>query len=427
MNFMLRKSAVAAMCFGIAMTSVSLIPSDAQAQLFQRLFNRNCCPPPPCCVQSDYGWQHGSYSGYYSDSNMSYGGFATEGTYSSIQSRTMIGLSATNTGEFGTQRANATINQDASIGTNNQVNANQSTSGNVVFGSPAPNQSSSSAQMPQENPAASTKTNMTTPQSPQTRQQEGSSTESSSTPEIQDSHGSEYRQEDGRELTQLVAGKMYLGNQCVIQLAEMAQNRAENDEIKKLADELVSHHSDWNQKLRQFIPSSVVEDGINESEPIVSSGRDDSQIRGDNEATTDNSSEENRVRVGRVDYDSQVSPLVQKICEMEKSAFANAQETLRQEMEGVSGDEFERKLINLQCMKHQEMLACLKAIDQQDVGELNDIVDQAISQVENHLNRVEEIKSSLDTKATDRDDQLPGLESEDQRNTSGETENIDNA
>ncbi|MFG0265921.1 MAG: DUF4142 domain-containing protein [Rhodopirellula sp. JB055] len=161
---------------------------------------------------------------------------------------------------------------------------------------------------------------------------------------------------DGRQhqptVTQAIVQKLQKANENEIELAKMAMQKTDHDELKQLTQTIVRDHEAINQKLRQF-------------------------------------SKQNQVG-------SQGQRVPAQLCQIAEQACDNAMKMTKDMLTRYEGQDFQMAFLGQQCVAHTMMLAELKAIESTGPQELQPIAQEAISKVEKHLEKAKQLAKKLE-------------------------------
>ncbi len=401
------KSIFLTLGFFVALTlaAMTIIPEKADAQLFSRLFQRRCCPQPcpqpcpPCCIaQPVSNYSSNNYGTYGRGGNFIYGsgnfsnnpGMASE--YDASVSQNQSGVD----GNIGHPITDSTVNEfdngdnTAPVAWNNDSYVGQTQQDNLTDGSTNPRFGDAASQ--EKQPA------FTQPrgQSPQL----DSSGQQIQTGSVEDQN---------QIFTSIYAGKLFLANQCTIELSRIAEEKSTNDDVKQFAEKLGQAHQQLNEKLRSLAPNEIVsafpkndDDGSNRDSALTGNNSVVDQRQIDEAGQVPSSG---RTTVGRASYDTPTGSIVQKLAQIEHQAAKNGLESVKRMLTESSEQEFDMGFVGIEIASQTQMLAQLEAIKDVGSDELQQIVSSATQSVSSHLEEARKLARKLADERTpdDRD------------------------
>lgn len=156
----------------------------------------------------------------------------------------------------------------------------------------------------------------------------------------------------GNKLNYAIASCLLDHNQAEVDLAKIAVDHAKNDEVKQFAQQMVEDHSEMVAKLQKFIGSNQPND-----------------------------------RRSQIDH---------KINE-------RCAESMRKELEGKSGQEFDACYIGSQIAGHMHAMAALEVLTDETSGDLHGIVKDAKPVVEKHLKHAKDLMENSNVRQASKD------------------------
>lgn len=217
------------------------------------------------------------------------------------------------------------------------------------------------------------------------------------------------QQEDqNQELVNYLAAKVKLANDCQIELASLAAEQAESQEVKEFANTLKEEHKNLNQQLIQAVPQ------LREAEGLSDTG---SQREASRTGEPAQPGQSDQPQFGQTDRDEARQPgqpgqlgqaqpgqaerataraqigqegqfldgAAKKLLEITRQATESNKESVKQMLSEKQGKKFDMCFVGLQIGAHMWMEAELEAM--QDVGpqQFTSVVQQAHSKVQDHL------------------------------------------
>ena len=177
----------------------------------------------------------------------------------------------------------------------------------------------------------------------------------------------------GTPLVEALARKLQQGNKAEIELAKLAVEKSEQQEIKQLAQTIISDHSQLNKQLDQFLNGN-------------SAGQ--------------NSSEELRANrtAGRSAGANDSAMVPNELCDLMKKASDNSLQMTKQMLQKYDGQDFAMAYLGQQIVAHTMMLAELKAIESSGFQPLHSIVKTAIKKTEDHMQTAKQLAKNFEDK-----------------------------
>ncbi len=191
-------------------------------------------------------------------------------------------------------------------------------------------------------------------------------------------------------LPQVLASKLMLGNQCMINQSRMAVERAQHPEVREFAQLLVSEHAKGNESLKTLVPQSFIK------EMMAMDQARDGQAKSDTDRqTADTRQADQTETVNRDRPANSETNLIQQLCDIEKSATIKKSDAMHKMLKEHESTDFDMAFVGTQIVTHTEMLACLQAIQEAKVPELNQVCDQAIAMTKKHLDKAQSLAETL--------------------------------
>lgn len=191
----------------------------------------------------------------------------------------------------------------------------------------------------------------------------------------------------GPTVTEAIVKKLQKANDAEIELAKMAEQQSENDDLKKLASMIVKDHQAFNQELKKF------------SDMNLSSAPN---AQGQNNQLGSRPAVASQTQTNLVDSQSPRVP--EQLCQVSEQACDNALEMTKEMLGKYKGQDFAMAFLGQQCVAHTMFLAELKAIESVGPQELRPIAQKAGAKVKEHLEKAKQLAEKLeDDKDSDSD------------------------
>ncbi len=217
----------------------------------------------------------------------------------------------------------------------------------------------------------------TLPDRLQTDQADGSQNDQSDRYEARRVTGDTNQQ--GMTVKEAIVQKLKKANEAEIELAKLAIQKTDNEEVKQFAQTLVQDHQACVQKLQQKTghnPSGKRNAGQSQPEKTPaakSSLGDQGQSSGSHSATVP-------------------SELIQ----IAKHACDNSLKMTKEMLSNYDGQDFDMAFLGQQCVAHTMMLAELKAIESVGPQELQMLAQESSEKVQQHLDKAKELAKKLE-------------------------------
>jgi predicted outer membrane protein len=191
---------------------------------------------------------------------------------------------------------------------------------------------------------------------------------------------------EGDNLDNKIAVCLLLGNQEEVALAQFAQQKSQNEQVKKFAQQMIEHHQQAISKIEQAAPEVA---GLN------------LQLRGGAEGEAAASSNPTGVRPASAEEPVASTAAAENVGHNQRGAqLAQAvkQECLnltQQELAQKQGVEFDKAYIGQQVCAHIGMLAELRGSKNFATGQLQQVIDEGEQMTQQHLDQAKQIMSQL--------------------------------
>lgn len=200
------------------------------------------------------------------------------------------------------------------------------------------------------------------------------------------------RDNQNNDIDQFIATCLLIGNQEEVAVAQMAVDRAENENVRQFAQMLVDDHQKAIQKLEQHAKRGM---GLDRSiDATTSTGSANSDQYAANESSTAQRYTARRVDL---DQDSASSGSLDQVLSMQRQAAEQCLSMTKSMMQEKQGAEFDKAFAGSQIGAHVGMLAKLKASQQHASGELASIIQESEQVVQSHLEQAKQLCQELES------------------------------
>ena len=193
-------------------------------------------------------------------------------------------------------------------------------------------------------------------------------------------------QQQGPTVKEALTQKLIKTNEAEIELAKLAQQKSNNQEVKQLAQTLIQDHQAFNQTLQQHASRSQLGQSQTSSESNVTTGNQpgtqSQQHRGQQPGERMTASPENTVP--------------RQLCQIGEQACDNALKMTKDMLNQYEGQDFDMAFLGQQMVAHTMLLAELQAIESSGPQELQPIVQQASGKVKSHLAHAKQLAQKFE-------------------------------
>lgn len=201
-----------------------------------------------------------------------------------------------------------------------------------------------------------------------------------------DAEATQDESRQGPTVSQAVVRKMQHVNDAEIELAKLAQQKSDNDDVKQLTKTIIKDHQSLNEKLQD-----------------MDSGRSDKPTSVERRGNTDpNRPTRGSARSNTRDKAARggAEHVPKQLCEIAEQACQNALDMTKEMLSGKTGQDFDMGYLSHQIVAHTMVVAELKAIKSSGPEDLQQVVTSAIEKTEKHLKKAKEIAKRLEDKET---------------------------
>ena len=193
-----------------------------------------------------------------------------------------------------------------------------------------------------------------------------------------------------QEVEQYLANCLLSKNKAEIEISQLAQNEADDQEVKQFAQKMVQEHRQLAQKLQQVAGSQMA--GV----------RDTSQTgaRSDQARQPTQPGQQRQLDPNRPDRLTQTpgqsgtagsQDALKQLTQIEQQITQKATEAVTEHLREKSGAEFDKAYLACQVGAHMQMKVALGVIAQQTSGELAKIARESEQQVGQHLKEAQQL------------------------------------
>ena len=189
-----------------------------------------------------------------------------------------------------------------------------------------------------------------------------------------------------------IAACLILGSAEEVALAEFAESRIQNEQVKQFAQQMIKEHQQAITQLKQFAPQkvSLKLDG-EASRETQTRPRDAAQNRATEREGQDRTKSDQTAQAG-----GQHDELLQQALQMQRAIAQECLNLTQQELSEKEGPKFDQCYIGQQIGAHVGMLAKLTGSEQFASAELQPVLQQQRQTVEQHLQHAKKLAQQLE-------------------------------
>lgn len=213
----------------------------------------------------------------------------------------------------------------------------------------------------------------------------------------------------GITVQQALVRKIQKSNEAEIELAKMAQQKTDNQELKQLTQTIIQDHQALNQQLQQVAGQDRQVAGRGQSGQGQLTQRQNDRALNDRDparsadrlANRDPSNEPPGAPGGRAtrSMNRQSQTVPPQLCQIMEEACDNAMQMTKEMLNQYEGQDFQMAYLGQQIVMHTIMLAELQAIQSNGPEQLQTIAKQASEKVQNHLEKAKQLAKKLEDDA----------------------------
>lgn len=213
-----------------------------------------------------------------------------------------------------------------------------------------------------------------------------------------------------KELQSFLASCLLAKNEAEVELGQLAQQRAQNPEVKEFAQKTVQDHRQIVQQLQPLArmqkTTTRTETSLDASSQIDaerqatdttrlpgSPGAAQQSTRG--AATTENLNRDDNQTL-TADRAAGQNAALNQLAEIERQITERHKEAVREELQQKQGAEFDKCYVGGQVAGHMHMLAALEVIQEQGPDQLRQIAKDAQPTVQQHLDHAKQLMKQLE-------------------------------
>jgi predicted outer membrane protein len=221
----------------------------------------------------------------------------------------------------------------------------------------------------------------------------------------------QYGQRDGQfagahaqEVENYLANCLLMKNKAEIEFAELAQQQAQNPEVKQFAQKLIQDHGQLVQKLQPLAGMSAADRQTSTSTRVDSrqidaqrDASDTTRLPGSPGAAAARNDQANQSLTATTQTQQQgQSGALHQLAQIEKQIGERCKQAFKEELQSKTGAEFDKCYVGAMIGSHMQSLAALEVIGQQTQGQLAEVAQQAQPIVQQHLDHAKQLAKQLE-------------------------------
>ncbi|TWU08515.1 DUF4142 domain-containing protein [Stieleria varia] len=196
----------------------------------------------------------------------------------------------------------------------------------------------------------------------------------------------------GLTVREAIVQKLQKTNEAEIELAKMAMQRTDNQELKQLAQMIIQDHQQCNQKLQQW----GSQNDKRSSQDQLGRNQDAGENRVGNQKRPNKTDQFASRPTGDATGDAQSARVPNELWRVGEQACENALKMTKDMLGNYEGQDFNMAFLGQQCVAHTMMLAELKAIASVGPEELQTFAQETSQKVEQHLEKCKQLAKKLE-------------------------------
>jgi predicted outer membrane protein len=218
-----------------------------------------------------------------------------------------------------------------------------------------------------------------------------------------------------QEVEHFLAACLMNKNQAEIELNQFAQQQAQNPEVKQFAQQMIKDHHQLGQQLQQVAGGQAGAANRTDTQSFEATSQRDTErqasdstrlpgssgagqtARGsaavtDSQGLNDTSSQGTRTSQSlTAERSTGGSGAIQQLMQIDRQIVKRQGQMVKEEMQQKQGPEFDKCYLGTVVHAHVNMLAALETIEQQGVGQLAQVAQQARPTVQQHLDHAKQL------------------------------------
>jgi predicted outer membrane protein len=183
-------------------------------------------------------------------------------------------------------------------------------------------------------------------------------------------------------------------NKAEVELGQIAQQQAQNPQVKEFAQRMVQDHQQIVQKLQPLAGMQDARTGASSQFDAQRQTADATRLPGSPGAGQPNRDVSRDLTTDRAT--GRQNPALNELAQIERQITDRYFESVREDLQQKQGVEFDKCYLGSQIGGHMHMLAALEVIEQQGPDQLRQIAQQAQPKVQQHLEHAKQLMKQLE-------------------------------
>jgi predicted outer membrane protein len=214
-----------------------------------------------------------------------------------------------------------------------------------------------------------------------------------------------------QQVQQFLAACLLAKNQAEVELGQLAQQQAQNPEVKQFAQKTVQDHRQIVQQLQPLAGTQKTAARTERSTSLDASSQIDAERQASDTTllpgspgatqparpgTTTEDLSRDASQALTADRPAGQSAALNQLAEIERQITERHKEAVREELQQKQGAEFDKCYVGGQVAGHMHMLAALEVIQEKGPDQLRQIAQQAQPTVQQHLDHAKQLMKQLE-------------------------------
>jgi predicted outer membrane protein len=195
-------------------------------------------------------------------------------------------------------------------------------------------------------------------------------------------------------LQRFLASCLLQKNKAEVELGQLAQQQAQNPQVKEFAQRMVQDHQQLVQQLQPLAGTQGASTAATSQIDAQRRPSDTTRLPGSPGAGQPERDATQSLTAGR--KQGQESPALSELAQIEKQITDRYFDAVREDLQQKQGAEFDKCYIGSQIGGHMHMLAALQVLQQQGPNELRQLAQQAQPKVQQHLEHAKQLMKQLE-------------------------------
>ena len=183
-------------------------------------------------------------------------------------------------------------------------------------------------------------------------------------------------------------------NKAEVELGQIAQQQAQNPQVKQFAQMMVQDHQQVVQKLQPLAGMHGARTDASSQFDAQRQPADTTRLPGSPGAGQPDRDTDRNLTTDRAS--GKQNPALNEVAQIERQITDRYFEAVREDLQQKQGADFDKCYLATQIGGHMHMLAALEVIEQQGPDQLRQIAQQAQPKVQQHLEQAKQLMKQLE-------------------------------